>query len=130
MKKMRKVYLLSIKRSNISPKELMGVFSSLCNAKSAVKNVYFMYEEVTKKMGMEIEKGVEEYKEELWERHPDHQEYFFYPLNNTGTAFFEIFSIGLNQQALSFRKPSNETIDNYINRPEEETKTNQTKANA
>ena len=122
MKKMRKVYLLSIKRSNISPKELMGVFSSLCNAKDAVKNVYFMYEKVTKKMGMA--------KEELWERHPDHQEYFFYPLNNTGTAFFEIFSIGLNQQALSFRKPSNETIDNYINRPEEETKTNHTKANA
>ena len=27
--------------------------------KDAVKNVYFMYEKVTKKMGMEIEKGVE-----------------------------------------------------------------------
>lgn len=114
---MTKIYLLSIKRSNVTPKEMMGAFSSLSKAKEAVKNVYYMYDEMCKKMNLE-KNELEEYDEKMWERHPQYLSYFFYPLNNSGTAFFEIHQLVLNEQALSFRKPTGESIDNYINESE------------
>lgn len=94
---------------------MMGVFSSLSNAKKAVENVYDMYNNMQKAIAEQKEIEIEAYQSKLWERHPQHLSYHFYTLNQSGTAFFEILAINLNEQALSFRAPNGETLDNYIN---------------
>lgn len=128
MKNERKknVYMLYINRNQGNGWETIGVASTKAIAKDMVKETYDNYimvlEGLKKKTTDEEEiKAIDEqiaaqapYNPDLWQVHPNNKRYCYYPLNENCSAYFLILTFGLNEMAITQRKPNIETLAAFL----------------
>lgn len=123
--KNNKVYILYIKRSNLSSLETIAVCSSKGKAKKMVESIYLQYLTMCEKLG-KPDNEQEAYNSKFWTNHPQDNRYCFYTLNQNATAYFLILEFELNSMAVSFRSPNKETIANFVENASEEGSSNGT----
>ena len=114
-----KVFILYIKRSNLSSLETIAVCSSKGKAKKMVESIYIQYLTMCEKLG-KPDSEQEAYDSKFWTNHPQDHRYCFYTLNQNATAYFLILEFELNSMAVSFRSPNKETISNFVENNSEE----------
>lgn len=94
--KKRYKYILSIQRNMNSGLQLMAVCSNVNIAKSIVKSIYDNYIKVTG------DKRCESYNPNFWEHSKNDPRYWFYVLNKSATAYYQILKLEENALAASF----------------------------
>lgn len=105
MTKKRNKYILSIQRNANAGLQVMAVCSSVKIAKEIVHQIYLHYVHLTG------DKNCEAYDARFWEHSKADSRYWFYALNESATAYYQILQLEENSLACSFIT-KRETSDN------------------
>lgn len=112
------VYLLQIKRSNFSNLEVIAICESSQACKDMVKFIHDSFKKFEKQSEQEVS-TTEDYDPHFWEIAKQNENYEFYCLNNSGTAYFQIVNVPFNKMALPVQKPTQEQLEKFVNSNEQ-----------